>query len=1697
MLGNALNAGLSGRLTRFDGKPLGEDVWTADDAPAPASTNPGEEALLPPPVAAGGGADAPPTPEAAPVAPEARPDSRPAEDGGILVGLAAAAGTPTPAPSDDDPPALPTEEAEAAGTQAGIRAATALPTDPMLSQQWHLGNTGGLLDLRVRGVWDPASGAAYTGAGVRVVVIDDGFDYNHVDLATPYDEGLDFDFDESDLDPFGTSSDAHGTAVTGIIGADNNGVGVVGVAYDSSLVGYRVHSFITDFWLQNIRDAIHHAAVSAQGDVANISQGIANDEDSEWGIGYSATRFDEIETSIGTAVASGRGGLGMTIVKSAGNSRTDNYDVNADDWTNDTRQVVVGAVDQNGFVSSYSSYGAALLVSAFGTPLSGQVVTTDRTGAAGYNSTNYTSSFNGTSAAAPMVSGVVALMYDANPSLGWRDVQSILALTARQVGSEVGSGPAGSERYTWAFNGANTWNGGGLHFSNDYGYGLVDALAAVRLAETWLTTLPAQTNGNQLTNTMDMLNAAVVIPDGNVTGTTFSGTAGFDDEVERVTVRVTFSTTFTADLEIYITSPDGTTSELIDDVGGGSDFSGTWTFETQAFRGERAAGTWTVRIVDDAGGDTLTVSDVVVVTFGRASTSDRYVFTNEYSDYAGLFGHSTTLTDSNGGTDEINASAVSSNSVINLNAGGSSTIDGVATGIAAGTSIENAYAGDGNDTLIGNSLGNRLLGGRGNDSLDGGGGNDSLYGGDGNDVLSQNFGGPNEVMDGGAGIDTGDWSYNTFDQWNIDLAAGTAKIGAAVYAQLASIENAIGGQVGDTITGTSGANRLEGRGGDDSLDGGSGTDSLYGGDGNDVLKQNFGGPNEVMDGGTGIDTGDWSYNTTDSWVISLGAGTAKIGATTYAQLVSIENAIGGQIGDTLIGSSGANRLDGQAGDDSLDGGSGTDSLYGGLGNDILKQNTGGPNEVMDGGGGIDTGDWSYNASDRWEIDLDAGTAKINGTTYAQLVSIENAIGGQQADTISGTAADNRLEGRNGNDSLDGGSGSDTLYGGEGNDTLSQHFGGPNEVMDGGNGIDTGDWSYSFSDWTFDLVGGTAKIAGTTWALLTSIENVTGAQGADTILGTAGANALDGQDSADVLIGGGGKDLLKGGLGADRFVYLAASDSAATAAGRDVIGDWDFGDLFDLTGMDGNIAAGGLQKFVFRGATTNSSAAAAGEIWTYEYSGSTFVIGGVDGDGQRDFQIELTGLQALGVSSFLSTAANLVGTNAADNLTGGAQNDTLTGLDGADVLTGGGGKDSMNGGGGADRYVYAAVSDSAPTAAGRDVIGGWNASDVFDLTAIDADLGAGGLQGFVFRGATGNSSAAAAREIWTYQFGGSTYVIAGVDGDGVRDFQVEISGLQALTVANFLNTAANLTGTAGADTLYGAALGDTLAGGDGADVLIGGGGRDSMNGGAGADRFVYLAATDSAATAAGRDIIGGWGAGDVFDFTGMDGNIAVGGLQGFVFRGATANNSAAAAGEVWTYQYGGSTYVIAGVDGDGLRDLQIELNGLVTLNAASFRDMAANLAGTSGVDTLAGAGMADTLSGGAGNDSLAGNAGADVLTGGAGKDTLSGGGGGDRFVFAAATETAATTAGRDLITDWGAGDQIDVSTMDANIVAPGIQDFTFMGLAVVTTAAAAGELWYYQYGGNTFVIGGVDGDGQRDFQIELTGTHVLTGTSFIV
>ena len=103
------------------------------------------------------------------------------------------------------------------------------------------------------------------------------------------------------------------------------------------------------------------------------------------------------------------------------------------------------------------------------------ITTTDNAGNNGYTSSDYTSSFGGTSSATPLVSGVIALMMEANSNLTWRDVQQILVESARKNDPND--------------DGWNT-NGAGLEFNHKYGFGVVDAGHAVDLATNWETLDP-------------------------------------------------------------------------------------------------------------------------------------------------------------------------------------------------------------------------------------------------------------------------------------------------------------------------------------------------------------------------------------------------------------------------------------------------------------------------------------------------------------------------------------------------------------------------------------------------------------------------------------------------------------------------------------------------------------------------------------------------------------------------------------------------------------------------------------------------------------------------------------------------------------------------------------------------------------------------------------------------------------------------------------------------------------------------------------------------------------------------------------------------------------------------------------------------------------------------------------------------------
>ena len=127
---------------------------------------------------------------------------------------------------------------------------------------------------------------------------------------------------------------------------------------------------------------------------------------------------------------------------------------------------------------------------------------------------------------------------------------------------------------------------------------------------------------------------------------------------------------------------------------------------------------------------------------------------------------------------------------------------------------------------------------------------------------------------------------------------------------------------------------------------------------------------------------------------------------------------------------------------------------------------------------------------------------------------ETLVGTGQADTIDGQGGDDKLYGLHGNDTLIGGEGDDTLY--------------------GGNGTDTADYSGAGNAGvTVDLSMTTAQDTGAAGMdTLSSIENVIGSAGGDTITGTDDVNSLSGGGGADTLKGAGGDDFLQGGGGGD-------------------------------------------------------------------------------------------------------------------------------------------------------------------------------------------------------------------------------------------------------------------------------------------------------------------------------------------------------------------------------------------------------------------------------------------------------------------------------------------------------------------------------------------------------------------------------------
>lgn len=909
-----------------------------------------------------------------------------------------------------------------------------LPTDPLFDSEWFL------QAANVLPVWKD-----YTGAGVKIGVFDPSgnVDFSNPDLASKVGRSVKVDGTPG-IDHLGT----HATLVAGVIGAARNGSGAVGVAYDATIGSEAIGSG-TNANVGNIADWVNY-------DVVNNS----------WA---STVLFQDnyitnsaFGTLVHNAAANGRGGLGTAIVFGGGNSRAAGDNTNYHNESNSRYAIVVGGINAPSNLGSlqisgapFSNPGASLLVSAPANNITSTGITwTNQFGqqfGADYQTTA------GTSFATPIVSGVIALMLQANPTLGYRDIQQILAYSAVKVDPS---------NVTWSFNGANNWNGGGLHTSEDYGFGEVDAHAAVRLAATWQTQNTAANEQSvnshagvfsTSTGAATSLNYAIPVDSGASTPTinlTFPTTPASQVRVEHVDIELNLVGVRASDLIVKLIAPSGETSILANRPENTTGQQGTdapqnldFTFDTVKDWGEFSGGTWKLEVAYAAGTTPIgTLAGVNATIYGAlVTTTNTFIYTDEYAQVAG--GARSTLHDPSSTYDTLNLAATTGTVNLDLRPGSTSgTIDGQSFALGTDTHVSQVFLGDGDATVTGNSFDNFFIAGTGNATIHGGTAHNTFYAGGsrylptprGVDTfygagLANNFflgSGIAHITGGAAGDNVLDFVYAPSGV-SVNLATGVNG-GAATGDTFTNIQGIVGSSYDDTI-GAWGGKTLDGGLGTNTLDYSAASAPVTIGFYNDTAQvgalaqdtiSNFqrvigssgddfiiDGPTlSYVDGGAGINTLDLSIDPAGV-SIDLSAGT---GTTGYGNPITIKNI------RYLYGSSYAsNVITGAA--DTL---GVTGSLYGG---DTITANS------------SQTAVSFYNSRSGVNVNLATNVNTGGAAQGDSLYNVHALVGSPYNDSLTGTSVSEQFDGDAGNDTIAGGGGYDYYYfgtyAGYGHDTI--------------------------------------------------------------------------------------------------------------------------------------------------------------------------------------------------------------------------------------------------------------------------------------------------------------------------------------------------------------------------------------------------------------------------------------------------------------------------------------------------------------------------------------------------------------------------------------------------------------------------------------------------------------------------------------
>ncbi|MEK1888404.1 MAG: cadherin-like domain-containing protein [Phyllobacterium sp.] len=410
----------------------------------------------------------------------------------------------------------------------------------------------------------------------------------------------------------------------------------------------------------------------------------------------------------------------------------------------------------------------------------------------------------------------------------------------------------------------------------------------------------------------------------------------------------------------------------------------------------------------------------------------------------------------------------------------------------------------GDDVLLGTGCADDIDGRDGNDNIDSRGGNDTINGGNGDDHIVAGSG--NDLIFAGAGDDI--------------VLAGLGD------------DQIFGGSGNDRLFGEEGRDTIFGESGDDTISGGDDDDLLFGGQGNDTIAGDLG--HDTIHGDTGNDRLD-----------------------------------GGAGNDIILGQAGADIVDGGLGDDFLSGGSDEDVVRGGDGTDTVAGDSDAAADIYDGGAQIDTLDYSavlYASS----IDLNEGIASSSEIGTDTISNFEILLAGAGQDEIQGSDTAEEIHGNGGDDVIDGAGGADIIAGGEGNDHLRDGAGadtvtgdggndtvtaatdGAGDAFDGGDGLDTLDYSAALLSVVIDLVAESASGAAIGTDSVTGFEVIKSGAGDDQITGSDISERIFGNDGNDVMAGGAGADTLDGGAGNDVIADGAGSDCVSAGPGDDIV-----------------------------------------------------------------------------------------------------------------------------------------------------------------------------------------------------------------------------------------------------------------------------------------------------------------------------------------------------------------------------------------------------------------------------------------------------------------------------------------------------------------------------------------------------------------